>query len=568
MKSIGEGVGGVDKVVSGEVIEWKEVFLKNPSLVKDKIVYNKGSAPLYRMAFLIDNHVKAVLMEEGGKNYHPLILLSDAGVPAVAGIGEISLHRKDVTVDSGNGIIYEGEVEFKKEIKEVEIEIPELTTKVYVNVGYPTALESAAKSGADGIGLLRTEFTAVRTLSRILCDRDLKDKKFEFKGEKRTVKESIEMSNEADVIYAMAKDVALREELKKDLIETIKMAMEYFGKREIIVRTLDIARSENDPMGNRGIRRCVGEGGETIRILADAIKESLEEERGNYNIGVILPLVSHYSQIKTALDIFLDTGLRLKGESTQNKPQIMYGWEIEQPAASQSNELWLEAFKSEYGRPPDFIGIGTNDLTQFTIALGRDVYTNEEDLRYLFSIDIGLEDELNRGKISEKLKDVFETKGYSLSDNAIVMKEEEDKWIITDEEKFIVKRDDGKLNIYENYLENLYDEQDFSVIRQIYEVSTQCKKYREKYERPRLFLLGQAAAREKYAKLMFSFDIIPSVGVESVGKVKEYAYNFEKQENPKEEVIKKYIENLCDKQYPSVKSYIKPKILQILGVGH
>lgn len=496
IKSIGEGIGGVNKVVSGEVIEWEEDFLENPSLVRNKIAYNKGSAPLYRMAFLIDNHVKAVLMEEGGKNYHPLILLTDAEVPAVAGIGKIPLHGKDVTVDSENGIIYEGESGLKKEIKEVEVEIPEITTKVYVNVGYPTALKSAAKSGADGIGLLRTEFTAVRTLSRILCDRGLKDKKFEFKGKKRTVKEAIKMSNEADVIYAMAKDGTLREEFKKDLLETIEKAMEHFGKKEIIIRTLDIARGENNPMGNRGIRRCVGEGGDTIRILADAIKESFEEG-GNHNIGVILPLVSHYSQIKAALDILLNTGLKLKEDSTQNEPQIMYGWEIEQPAASQNNELWLEAFKSEYGRPPDFIGIGTNDLTQFTIALGRDVYTNEEDLKV------------------------------------------------------------------KNYLSNLYDECDFSVVRQIYEVSKQCKE-----AGTRSFLLGQAAAREKYAKLMFSFDITPSVEVESVGKVKEYAYNFEKQGNPKEEVIKKYIDDLCKKQYPSIKGYLKPKFLQIFGINH
>ena len=484
---IGTGIGGVDKVVSGEVIEWEEDFLENPSLVRDGIVYNKESAPLYRIAFLIDNHVKAVLMEEGGKNYHPLILLADAEVPAVAGIGKIDLHGKDVTVDSGNGEIYEGEMELKKGVKEAEIEIPEIATKVYVNVGYPTALESAANTGADGIGLLRTEYTAVRTLSMILNEEIFKN---------MTIREAIERYNEADVIYHISKDRDLRDYLKKDLKSTIKDAMKYFGEKEIIVRTFDLARDDNDSMGNRGIRRCIGEGGHTIRIVAGAIKESLEEEGDNYNIGVILPLVSHYSQIKTALDIFLDSGLRLKGGNTQ-KPQIMYGWEIEQPAASQNNELWLEAFKAEYGRPPDFIGIGTNDLTQFTVALGRDVYINEENLKV------------------------------------------------------------------KNYLAELYDESDFSVIRQIYEVSKQCKK-----AGTRLFLLGQAAAKQEYTELMLSFGIIPSVDISSVRRVKIIASAFERRRNAKEEVIRKYIENLCDKQYLSVKSYIKPKFLQIFDMDH
>ena len=486
LKCLGRGVGGVGKVTNGEVIDWSDEVLENPSIIENMIVYNKGSAPLYRLAFLIDNNVKAVLMEEGGKNYHPLILLNDAEVPAIAGIGDLNLSGKNVTIDSRNGIIFEGEVELENEIKRIEIETPKIASKVYVNVGYPSALESAAKSGANGIGLLRTEFTAVRTLSKIL------NKKL---SKNLTVRKAIEKYNEADVIYWISKDEDLREYLKKDLKTTIKDSMKYFGEKEIIIRTFDIARYENDPMGNRGIRRCIGEGGYTIRIIAEAIKDSLEEEGCKYNIGVILPLVSHYSQINTALNILLDSGLSLKGEDTLNKPNIMYGWEIEQPAASQNNDLWLEAFKAEYKRSPDIIGIGTNDLTQFTVALGRDAYTNGEDTNV------------------------------------------------------------------QNYLSNLYDESDFSVIRQIYEVSKQCEK-----SGTRLFLLGQAAAKQEYAELMFAFNIIPSVDISSVSNVKYIASELEKRRDVKEEIIRKYIENLCDKQYSSVKSYIKPKILEIFNI--
>ena len=73
---------------------------------------------------------------------------------------------------------------------------------------------------------------------------------------------------------------------------------------------------------------------------------------------------------------------------------------------------------------------------------------------YLFSIEKEFEDELNKGIISEKLRDIFKTNGFPLSENAMVTKEKDDKWVITDGEKiYIVKKEDGKLNIYyrDNY---------------------------------------------------------------------------------------------------------------------
>jgi len=473
---ITQGFGGGNKAVSGEVIEWSDEFLDDHTVVTHNIVYNRGHIPLYRAAFLADHGVKAVLMEKGGKNYHPLILLTDAHVCAVAGIGSVNLCGKTVTVDSGEGIIYEGEILITKE---KETEPLETTINVYTNVGYPTAIEKAAKT-ADGIGILRTEFTAVRTLSRILT------KKFQ----NTTVKEAIHQSNEADVIYAIAKNEDLKEYLKNDLKQTIKNAVAYFGQKEIIVRTFDIPRRINEPMGNRGIRRCIAEGGGTIQLIAEAVKEVLRENPAN--IGVILPLVSHYSQITHALDIIMDTGLSLRKD--KNALAINYGWEIEQPAASQNNELWLTAFTKEYGCPPHFIAIGTNDLTQFTMALGRDVYAAEK---------------------SEKVR---------------------------------------------KYLRTLYNESDFSVVRQIYEVSKQCSQFGT-----RVFLVGQAAADPHYAQLMFSFGITPSVAVDSVNSVKALAHEFEKEKTP-EKIVKDYIKATCDKYPPKVRPYVRSTLLGLFGM--
>ena len=63
---------------------------------------------------------------------------------------------------------------------------------------------------------------------------------------------------------------------------------------------------------------------------------------------------------------------------------------------------------------------------------------------YLFRLNAGLEDDLNKSVISEGLKNSFKTAGFSLSDNATVTKEKENKWVITDEEKFIVRKEDDR----------------------------------------------------------------------------------------------------------------------------
>lgn len=66
----------------------------------------------------------------------------------------------------------------------------------------------------------------------------------------------------------------------------------------------------------------------------------------------------------------------------------------------------------------------------------------------LFSIADNFKDVLNNGNISDDLKDKFKTEGFSISENAIVTKEDDEMWVITDERKFIVRKEDEKLNIY------------------------------------------------------------------------------------------------------------------------
>ena len=112
------------------------------------------------------------------------------------------------------------------------------------------------------------------------------------------------------------------------------------------------------------------------------------------------------------------------------------------------------------------IGKESGDLAQQSRelnALGlvcRSLGKSQKSSQYshLFSIavstDARLEEDLNKKIISEKLKHIFKINRYSLFDNATVTKEKEGEWLITDEEKFTVRKEDGKLNIHKNFLED------------------------------------------------------------------------------------------------------------------
>lgn len=89
--------------------------------------------------------------------------------------------------------------------------------------------------------------------------------------------------------------------------------------------------------------------------------------------------------------------------------------------------------------------IGTKYLLRKTEESAKKAF----DDVYLFSIDTGVEEKLNKGVISKGLRNKFKTEGYPLSKNRIVGKEKDGKWEITDEGTvYIVKKEDGKLKIY------------------------------------------------------------------------------------------------------------------------
>ncbi|ACJ15796.1 phosphoenolpyruvate synthetase [Thermococcus onnurineus NA1] len=315
----------IDKVKEGDVLV---TTMTNPDMV-----------PAMKRA-------SAIVTDEGGRTCHAAIVSRELGIPAVVGTKEATKVLKDgmlVTVDGTRGVVYEGIVkslvkseEEKAEGKVVVAGAPLITaTEVKVNVSMPEVAERAAATGADGVGLLRAEHMILGIGAHPI----------------KFIKEGRE------------------EELVEKLVEGIRKVVEAFYPRRVWYRTLDAPTNEfrelpggedepeerNPMLGWRGIRRGLDQP-ELLKAEFKAIKRLVDE--GYDNIGVMLPLVSHPEQIRKAKEIAMEVGLIPHKD-------VEWGVMIETPASA----LIIEDLIKE---GLDFVSFGTNDLTQYTLAIDRD----------------------------------------------------------------------------------------------------------------------------------------------------------------------------------------------------
>lgn len=295
-----------------------------------------------------------IITDEGGVTCHAAIVSRELGIPCVVGTGEATKILKEnsvITLDGNKGLVYEGKIIDDSPKKEAEtgtatvVQQPILTvTEVKVNVSMPEAAKKAQATGADGVGLLRTEHMMLTT--------GVHPKKFILEGKE--------------------------DELIKVLVENILKVADTFYPKSVWYRTLDAPTDEfkslkggegepyehNPMLGWRGIRRELDEP-EILKAEFKAIKKL--HEQGYTNIGIMLPLVQHPDELRKAKEIAREVGL---------KPQknIEFGIMVETPAAAMIIEDFIE-------EGLDFISFGTNDLTQYTLAIDR----NNENVADLYS---------------------------------------------------------------------------------------------------------------------------------------------------------------------------------------
>ncbi len=292
----------------------------------------------------------AVVTDEGGMTCHAAIVSRELGCPAVVGTKTGTQVLKEgmlISVDGRKGQVYEGRIKAKKEASaQVVASVaykPVTATEVKVNVSMPEAAEQAAATMADGVGLLRVE--------HMILGRGTHPH-----------------------VYI---DEGREEEYIEELVTGIKTVADAFYPKPVWVRTLDaptdefrgmkggeIEPEEHNPMlGWRGIRRDLGDI-KHFKLEIQAFKRL--HGLGISNVGIMLPLVQHVSEFRKAKEIMREEGLNLE--------RTDIGVMIETPGAA----LTIEDFIAE---GIDFVSFGTNDLTQYTLAVDR----NNENVAYLYN---------------------------------------------------------------------------------------------------------------------------------------------------------------------------------------
>ncbi len=284
-----------------------------------------------------------IITDEGGMTSHAAIVSRELGVPAIVGTTNATSVLNDgqvVTLDGDRGAVLEGQaVEPEEETEPVEEVRPQspvkpmTATEVKVNVSIPEAAERAAATGADGVGLLRMEHMILSL--------------------NQTPAKFIEENSEDAYIT--------------ELVEGIRSVADEFYPRPVRVRTLDAPSDEfrqleggedepnehNPMLGYRGIRRSLDRT-EVFGHELEAFRRLYE--LGYDNVEIMFPLVNDAEDVHRAKALMTEAGI----DPAKRKWGVM----VETPASALSIEQLADA-------GIDFASFGTNDLTQYTLAVDR-----------------------------------------------------------------------------------------------------------------------------------------------------------------------------------------------------